>query len=99
MLRMDWKDTKSDNPMMIIDFKRQNGSKGRAMFPQVNDFFVAEAKQACEVLLGLDGTGGRMKGQDQQKRQLGVAFCPVFRCYHNKQESPRTPIVWRPEGN
>jgi hypothetical protein len=40
-----------------------------------------------------------MKGQDQQKQQLDVAFCPVFRCYHNKQESPRTPIVWRPEGN
>ena len=40
-----------------------------------------------------------MKGQDQQKQQLGVAFCLNFRCYHNKQESPRTLIVWRPEGN
>jgi hypothetical protein len=40
-----------------------------------------------------------MKGQDQQKQQLDVAFCPVFRCYHNKQESPRTLILWRVVGN
>ena len=40
-----------------------------------------------------------MKGQDQQKQQLGVATCLKFRCYRTKQKSPRTLILWRVVGN
>ena len=53
MLRMDWKDTKAGDPMMIVEFRTDGGRTGKAMFPQVNAFFEDEAKQACEVLLGV----------------------------------------------
>ena len=52
MLRMDWKDTKAGDPMMIVEFRTDEGRTGKAMFPQVNPFFEDEAKQACKVLLG-----------------------------------------------
>ena len=51
MLRMDWKDTKAGDPMMIVEFRTIEGRAGKAIFPQVNAFFEDEAKQACEVLL------------------------------------------------
>ena len=53
MLRMDWKDTKAGDPMMIVEFRTIEGRAGKAVFPQVNAFFEDEAKQACEVLLGV----------------------------------------------
>ena len=53
MLRIDWKDTKAGDPMMIVEFRTDEGRMGKAMFPQVNPFFEDEAKQACEVLLGV----------------------------------------------
>ena len=53
MLRMDWKDTKAGDPMMIVEFRTIEGGAGKAIFPQVNAFFEDEAKQACEVLLGV----------------------------------------------
>ena len=53
MLRMDWKDTKAGDPIMIVEFRTIEGRAGKAIFPQVNAFFEDEAKQACEVLLGV----------------------------------------------
>ena len=53
MLRMDWKDTKAGDPMMIVEFRTIEGRAGKAIFPQVNAFFEDEAKQACQVLLGV----------------------------------------------
>ena len=53
MLRIDWKDTKAGDPMMIVEFRTDEGRTGKAMFPQVNPFFEDEAKQACKVLLGV----------------------------------------------
>ena len=53
MLRMDWNDTKAGDPMMIVEFRTDGGRTGKGMFPQVNAFFEDEAKQACEVLLGI----------------------------------------------
>ena len=53
MLRIDWKDTKAGDPMMIVEFRTDEGRTGKAMFPQVNSFFEDEAKQACKVLLGV----------------------------------------------
>ena len=53
MLRMDWKDTKAGDPMMIVEFRTIEGRAGKAVFPQVNAFFEDEAKQACQVLLGV----------------------------------------------
>ena len=32
-----------------------------------------------------------MKGQDQQKRQLGVAFCLNFRCSSQQKQKPQNP--------
>ncbi len=54
MLRMDWKDTKAGDPMMVVEFVTTECRRiGKAMFPQVNAFFEDEAKQACQVLLGV----------------------------------------------
>ena len=53
MRRMDWKETKAGDPMMIVEFQTDEGRIGTAMFPQVNAFFEDEAKQACAVLLGV----------------------------------------------
>jgi hypothetical protein len=53
MLRIDWKYTKAGDPMMIVEFRTDEGRTGKAMFPQVNPFFEDEAKQACKVLLGV----------------------------------------------
>ena len=54
MLRIDWKDTKAGDPMMVVEFVTTECRRiGRAMFPQVNAFFEDEAKQACQVLLGV----------------------------------------------
>ena len=54
MLRMDWKDTKAGDPMMVVEFVTTECRRiGKAMFPQVNAFFKDEAKQACQVLLGV----------------------------------------------
>ena len=57
MLRIDWKDTKAGDPMMVVEFVTTKCRRiGRAMFPQVNAFFEDEAKQACQVLLGVAET-------------------------------------------
>ena len=54
MLRTDWKDTKAGDPMMVVEFVTTECRRiGKAMFPQVNAFFEDEAKQACQVLLGV----------------------------------------------
>ncbi|MDG2196302.1 MAG: hypothetical protein P8O70_05345 [SAR324 cluster bacterium] len=54
MLRMDWKDTKAGDPMMVVEFVTTECRRiGKVMFPQVNAFFEDEAKQACQVLLGV----------------------------------------------
>ena len=53
MLRVDWKDTKAGDPMMIVEFWTIEGRAGKAIFPQVNAFFEDEAKQAYKVLLGV----------------------------------------------
>ena len=54
MLRMDWKDTKAGDPRMVVEFVTTECRRiGKAMFPQVNAFFEDEAKQACQVLLGV----------------------------------------------
>ena len=90
MLRMDWKDTKSGDPMMIIDFKLQNGSKGRAMFPQVNDFFVAEAKQACEVLLGVAEPEDFKTFFKLADQKAGRTKFKLLLTYHHKQNGQRT---------
>ena len=64
MLRMDWKDTKAGDPMMVVEFVTTECRRiGKAMFPQVNAFFEDEAKQACQVLLGVaEGFGASIKG-------------------------------------
>ena len=53
MLRIDWKDTNAGDPMIIVEFRTDEGRTGKAMFPQVNPLFEDEAKQACKVLLGV----------------------------------------------
>ena len=53
MLRMDWKDTKAGDQMLLVEFRTDAGRTGKALFPQVNSFFESEAKRACKVLLGV----------------------------------------------
>ena len=54
MLDMDWAQTKAGDDMLVVEFFLTNkGKTGKALFPQVNEFFRSEAQRACEILLGV----------------------------------------------
>ena len=63
MLWMDWQSNKEGYHTMIVEFRTDEAWTGKAILPEVhnflnseakvNNFFASEAKQACEVLLGV----------------------------------------------
>ena len=84
MLWMDWKYNKEGYHTMIVEFRTDKGWTGKAIFPEVhnflnseakvNNFFASEAKQACEVLLGVSEPTYTVSNYELVYSKVGTRF-------------------------
>ena len=84
MLWMDWQSNKEGYHTMIVEFRTDEGWIGKAIFPErhnflnseakVNNFFASEAKQACEVLLGVSEPTYTVSDYELVYSKVGTRF-------------------------
>ena len=84
MLWMYWKYNKEGYRTMIVEFRTDKGWTGKAIFPEVhnflnseakvNNFFASEAKQACEVLLGVSEPTYTVSDYELVYSKVGTRF-------------------------
>jgi len=74
MLWMDWQSNKEGYHTMIVEFRTDEGWTGKAIFPEVNNFFASEAKQACEVLLGVSEPTYTVSDYELVYSKVGTRF-------------------------